>query len=170
VDNFKYNIGKEWLGDTVYMKFEEFIKYWFKIEENNNNDNIKDSFYLASLPINKYFPSLIEDIIIPLYPKEQKKSGNLWIGNSGQITPVHYDFSTGDPGMDGIHAVIKGKKKFLLFDPEYNASFFPRKHQWGRFHQAIVNSNGLPNQELYPNFKNAKYIEIEICYFRIKRR
>lgn len=29
------------------MKFEEFIKYWFKIEENNNNDNIKDSFYLA---------------------------------------------------------------------------------------------------------------------------
>ena len=38
----------------------------------------------------------MDDVIVPPHPKEQKKAGNLWIGNKGQITDVHYDYSTGN--------------------------------------------------------------------------
>jgi hypothetical protein len=62
--------------------------------------------------------------------------------------------------MDGLHAVIMGRKMFRLYDPQVNAEFFPRKKDWGRFHHAIVEDNGLPSIEKYPQFKNAKCIEI----------
>jgi hypothetical protein len=32
--------------------------------------------------------------------------------------------------MDGIHAVLIGKKVFKLFDPAKNEKFFPRKKFW----------------------------------------
>jgi hypothetical protein len=35
--------------------------------------------------MNKHFPSLAKDVIVPHHPLEQKKSGNLWIGNAGQV-------------------------------------------------------------------------------------
>lgn len=101
-------------------------------------------YYLASLPMNKHFQTLCNDVNVPLHPKEQNKSGNLWLGNTGQITHVHYDWSTGDPGMDGLHAVVKGRKKFLLFDPALNVEAFPRVKIWGRFHNSIVGKSGLP--------------------------
>ena len=68
----------------------------------------------------------VEDVVVPPHPLEQKKSGNLWIGNAGQVTPVHYDYSTGDPGMDGIHGMILGTKIFRLFNPQGNELYFPR--------------------------------------------
>jgi hypothetical protein len=37
-----------------------------------------------------------------------------------------------------------------------------RKDIWGRFHQAIVDIGGLPNADDYPQYKDAKYIEIEL--------
>ncbi len=64
-------------------------------------DKEEDYYYLASLPINRIFPTLIDEVIVPEHAKEQMKYGNLWIGNGGQITPLHHDTSTGDPGMDG---------------------------------------------------------------------
>jgi len=86
----------------------------------------------------------------------------LWIGNKGQITSVHYDFSTGDPGMDGLHAVIKGRKRFLLFDPQLNEKCFRRRCVWGRFHNAEIDHHGLPDPKLHPEFANAKCISIEL--------
>lgn len=58
--------------------------------------------------------------------------------------------------------MISGRKIFLLFDPALNQTCFTRKTFWGRFHQAETNSGGLPDPEKYPNFKSAKYIEIEL--------
>ena len=105
----------------------------------------------------------MDDISVPIHAKEQKKSGNFWIGNAGQITPVHYDFSTGDPGMDGIHALVVGRKIFKLFDPQKNEKCFTRKTNWGRFHQAVVDGdNGLPDPKKQTNFSNAKYVEIDL--------
>ena len=70
------------------------------LNSGEERDREEQFFYLASLPMNKYFPMLCDDVIVPDVPKSQKKSGNLWIGNQGQITPIHYDYSTGDPGQN----------------------------------------------------------------------
>jgi len=155
--------GVEWLGETANIPFQSFMKHWLQGKNWSKEENIQEKcYYLASLPMNKHFSALMDDVVVPIHAKEQKKSGNLWIGNAGQITPVHYDFSTGDPGMDGLHAVIIGKKLFRLYDPFLNEHLFPRKCEWGRFHQAIVEEDGLPSINTFKQFKNAKCIEIEL--------
>jgi len=107
--NFSSQNPEEWFGEAEEIKFSTFMEHWMKNKEWSEDNEKKEIFYyLASLPMNKYFEKLMNDVKVPFYPSKQKKAGNLWIGNSGQITSVHYDFSTGDPGMDGFHAVIKG--------------------------------------------------------------
>jgi len=65
--------------------------------------------------------------------------------------------------MDGLHAVIIGRKTFRLFDPQVNAKYFPRKRQWGRFHQSLVDmATGLPDVSVYPQFSQATFIEIDL--------
>lgn len=116
----------EWLGETANIRFEDFLNHWkqskvwstetkfetlnlividffYYIKSDEEADTKEPFYYLASLPLGKYFTNLSEEILVPPHAKEQAKTGNLWIGNAGQITPVHYDYSTGDPGMDGIH-------------------------------------------------------------------
>jgi len=79
----------------------------------------------------------------------------------GQITPVHHDWSSGDHGMDGLHAMILGRKIFKLFDPHVNEKCFRRKKHWGKFHQSVIDID-KPDLEKYPEFKNASYLEIEL--------
>eukprot|EP01114_Cavostelium_apophysatum_P016581 TRINITY_DN4753_c0_g1_i1.p1 TRINITY_DN4753_c0_g1~~TRINITY_DN4753_c0_g1_i1.p1 ORF type:complete len:369 (-),score=90.59 TRINITY_DN4753_c0_g1_i1:240-1346(-) len=160
----KYENAEEWLGEQAQISFEDFMNHWLlKKRWTLEQDDKESYYYLASLPMGKHFPQLCEDVVVPDHAAEQKKTGNLWIGNAGQITPVHYDHSTGDPGMDGLHAVVIGRKTFRLFDPAKNVGCFPRKKQWGRFHQSLVDvSNGLPNEDQFPQFKNAKFIEIDL--------
>jgi len=160
---FTNNYRNEWLGETATLEFGSFLRHWLEFKEWSEEDDTRETFYyLASLPMNKYFPMLCDDVVVPEIPRTQKKSGNLWIGNKGQITPMHFDFSTGDPGMDGLHGVVFGKKQFKLFDPQKNAGLIPRKNIWGRFHQAVVSVGGLPRTSDYPLFSKAIYISIEL--------
>ncbi|KAK5580310.1 hypothetical protein RB653_000326 [Dictyostelium firmibasis] len=166
----------EWLGKTKNINFSLFWKKWREhyfncknennknIENNNNNNNNNNKeprYYLASLPIQTYFKELIDDFEIPEIPKEQNKIGNLWIGFKDQITPLHHDWSSGDPGMDGLHAIIIGKKLFKLFDPILNVNCFKRKKEWGHFHQSEFDFDN-PDFKEFPEAKNYKMIEIEL--------
>lgn len=154
-----YGNSTEWLGHNTTLPFKEFLAQWLQGGPKDGQEGL----YLASLPLGKHFPELCEDVLVPPHPAEQKKTGNLWIGNRGQITPVHYDFSTGDPGMDGLHAVISGRKLFRLYDPAGNEQYFPRRQVWGRFHQAIVDPvTGLPDPAQYPQFANAHCLAVEL--------
>ena len=159
--NFHVHKPDEWLGETAEITWKQFYSHW-KQKKQWSPQTEDEFYYLASLPMNKYFPSLCDEVSVPIHPKEQKKSGNLWLGNTGQITHVHYDWSTGDPGMDGLHAVILGKKLFKLFDPAKNVNSFKRVKTWGRFHNAEVDSTGLPNITTNPEFLNAEVINIEL--------
>jgi len=148
---------KEWLGTTKERPFSDFVREWQTSQH--------ASHYLASLPIKKHFPELENDIIPPCYAQEQKKSGNLWIGMAGQVTAVHHDWSGGDPGMDGLHVVVQGRKLFKLFDPLTNAKCFKRKQEWGHFHQALVDIEAVEEEQkdIFPEyFLNAKFFEIEL--------
>ncbi|PRP73186.1 hypothetical protein PROFUN_03500 [Planoprotostelium fungivorum] len=155
--------NEEWLGECQQVSMRTFMNHWMEYKEWTQEKDVMEQFYyLASLPINKHFPSLTDDFEVPHHPRSQKKSGNLWIGNKGQITPVHYDYSTGDPGMDGLHAVVVGRKTFKLFDPQYNANFIPTKKFWGKFHQAVVDADGLPDPVENPSYARCRYIEVDL--------
>lgn len=115
--NFTSKNPLQWLGETANIRFEDFINHWKQNKVWNEEIDSQETFYyLASLPIGKHFQSLAQEIIVPYHAREQQKTGNLWIGNAGQITPIHYDYSTGDPGMDGLHA---SKRKFLMKNSYY---------------------------------------------------
>jgi hypothetical protein len=57
----------------------------FSCAGTQSNPSMSDYYYLASLPMNVHFPPLTEDVIPPPHAMEQNKSGNLWIGNKGNV-------------------------------------------------------------------------------------
>ncbi|KNC46225.1 transcription factor jumonji domain-containing protein [Thecamonas trahens ATCC 50062] len=120
------------------------------------------SVYLASLPIVKYFPALMETYVVPPPAASQGKAGNLWLGSAGQITPVHYDFSTREPGMDGLHAVVAGTKIFRLFDPAANLGRIPRRRSWWRWHQGAIDVLD-PDLDTHPGFAEAAWDDVELA-------
>jgi hypothetical protein len=79
--------GDEWLGKTVNKSFGEFLQHWLSVQSQTEeaSSRIDGYYYLASLPMNVYFPALMEDVIPPPHAQEQNKSGNLWIGNRGNF-------------------------------------------------------------------------------------
>lgn len=143
------NEGTEWLGTTRYMPLGEYVSLWQKGVS---------GLYLASLPLKGALSALAADVVVPGHAAGQGKPGNLWIGQAGQVTPLHHDWSAGDPGMDGLHALLTGAKLFRLFDP-LQARAFPRRRLWGRFHQALVDPDH-PDYSLYPEYAHARYWEV----------
>jgi Cupin-like domain len=145
--------GDEWLGKAetmtfgdVYERWQRDRDHWYDIDADMSG--AKAYWYIASLPISRYFPMLTEHVDpVPPAAHQQKKSGGFWVGSRGQITPLHMDMSTGDPGMDGLHTVVFGCKRFRLFDPALPAHLehIPRRNFWGRFHQSRgFDETGLP--------------------------
>ncbi|KYQ89443.1 transcription factor jumonji [Tieghemostelium lacteum] len=156
-----YEVG-EWLGKTTEISFKEFLESWIRERDNlslNQPQLQQPKYYLASIPVYKYLKELENDYEVPEIPKEQDKSANLWVGSKGQVTHLHHDWSTGDPGMDGLHAIISGRKLFKLYDPELNIECFKRKSEWGLFHQALVDVEN-PDYEKYPEFRKAVGIDV----------
>eukprot|EP01133_Synstelium_polycarpum_P001532 gene1532-1789_t len=157
-----------------FKKFTSFFEKWQKEKSDydthaassicdvatpSNRDAEYPRQYLASLPVHKYFEELQDDFTVPEIPRDQNKSANLWIGSKGQVTPLHHDWSTGDPGMDGFHAIISGRKLFKLFDPTDNHMALRRKREWGLFHHAQVDVE-RPDLESFPEFATATCLDV----------
>ncbi|EFA80607.1 transcription factor jumonji [Heterostelium album PN500] len=168
-----YDVG-EWLGKTTNLKFSTFFENWLNNcnseqqqqqqqqqldEKQQQQQQQQPKYYLASLPVHKYFKELMNDYEVPDIPKEQGKSANLWIGSKGQVTPLHHDWSTGDPGMDGLHAIVSGRKLFRLFDPAANIKFIKRKNEWGLFHHATIDLDH-PDYLANPEFQHAESLDV----------
>lgn len=140
----------EWLGRPKDMPFGEFVRAWSQAEIADyaieHGSSRLPALYLASLPVARNFPRLCDAIVIPPFAAEQgPKHGNLWMGNAGQVTPLHYDYSSGEPGMDGFHYLLAGRKVFRLYDPVRNLRCVPRKAEWWRWHQCAVDVDAPPD-------------------------
>jgi hypothetical protein len=67
-----------------------------------------------------HFPVLMEDTRVPqyfLFPETVRQ--NIWIGDDGVITNVHFD------SFDGILCVLKGKKTFTLIPRHRYMEMYP---------------------------------------------
>jgi hypothetical protein len=88
-------------------------------------------------------PVLMEDIRVPqyfLFPASVKQ--NIWIGDDGVITNVHFD------GIDGILCVLKGKKNFTLIPRHRFMEMYP--HDSPAFEKSMV-SNELTHVSYLPS-------------------
>ncbi|XP_067927867.1 hypoxia-inducible factor 1-alpha inhibitor-like [Watersipora subatra] len=82
----------------------------------------------------------------------QLTSNLLFIGQEGNITPVHYD------EQQNFFAQISGKKKCTLFPPENFESFYPYPVHHPHDRQSQVDMDN-PDFEKYPKLKQIKGYE-----------
>jgi hypothetical protein len=112
--------------------------------------------YMAGVPIAEYFPSLLEDFQTPEVVKNAKYSKTqIWISGSNSIGPLHYDLE------NNVHAVIKGKKRFRLFDFQqtprlYANSVLSFSPQYSQI------SPDKPDYERFPKFREATGYDVTL--------
>lgn len=79
---------------------------------------------------------------------------NAWLGPGGATTHTHYDIS------QNFYIQIYGTKRFVLFPPsEYsNLYLYPFVHPGAQQSQVSFDN---PDYDRFPNFRNAKAVEVE---------
>lgn len=154
---FNYSIpikGKNLLKSNIIQKvsMEEAIKLIY----NNNDPNIK--YYLSQQSIYSEFPELIQDIgILPWVDKNLKNGEytvNLWFGEAGNATPLHYDVS------HNLLIQLYGRKHIRLFAPSDTKYLYCHTAQTRgpRYLSQIPDIDNVDNKK-YPSFKNAHVYE-----------
>jgi Cupin-like domain len=102
------------------------------------------------------FNSLIDELVIPsLLDKQLLQAVNLWVGQLGCITPLHFD------PADNLFCQIKGEKLFRLFSPE--DSTYLRPHDKSTKINYVSQIDPLaPDFELFPEFRNARQLDVRV--------
>ncbi len=77
--------------------------------------------YIAGVALADYLPALAGDIeLLDFLGSGRKRTrAQIWISGSGSTGPLHYDLS------DNIHALVAGRKRFLLFDYQQQKALYP---------------------------------------------
>jgi len=118
----------------------------------NKNPNMK--YYLCQQSIYKEFPELVQDFGKPPWNNENivygEHSVNLWFGEAGNATPIHFDCS------HNFLIQIYGKKYIRLFAPEDTKYLYHHTSQTqGSYHLSQISDIDNYDDEEYPQFKNA---------------
>lgn len=97
-----------------------FADYMDIVQGRKNDDRL---YYLAQVDMQKYFPQLMEDIVLLDFFKKEPRDINLFFGfkkeNYASTTMLHFD------EVHNIFAQLRGKKRFLLFPQNNYLSFYP---------------------------------------------
>ncbi len=123
----------------------------------SNEDQTKKYYILRDSMVNHY-PELLEDIKdISLVDQNTFFSKDLWFGDGGNITPIHFD------AVDNFVVPIFGTKTFYLYPP--TDAHFLYSHNIaskGRFNFCQIASRFLVDQKRYPLFTQAKCYKVII--------
>lgn len=106
---------------------------------------------LADLP-----PTLARDAPLPPYCDGASwHDGNLWIGADGTTSGLHFDVA------DNFHAVVSGRKRFVLAPPRQSASLYPNGPLHGVPNGARVDLE-RPDFERFPRMRDASPVVAEL--------
>lgn len=112
------------------------------------------SYYLTQQSLLGRFRALLDDVAIPdLFPRQDLKEANLWIGAGGNTSPLHCDF------MNNLLAQVRGRKRILLFAPGEHGNLYPFP-PWHSLpsHLSRVDAD-RPDLGRYPRFTRAQRYE-----------
>lgn len=152
-----YSVQIEEKGCLKIKNIEKmFMKEAVDLICTNKNLNIK--YYLCQKSIYKEFPELIQDFGKPLWRDENKAyddlAVNLWFGEAGNATPLHFDVS------HNFLVQIYGRKRIRLFAPTDTKYLYRHTHQTkGPLHLSQISDIDNCDNEKYPQFKNATTYE-----------
>jgi ribosomal protein L16 Arg81 hydroxylase len=148
------------IKNKKYLKIKDVEKMSMKdvvdIIYTNKAQNIK--YYLCQKSIYKEFPELIQDFEKPIWRNENEEydepAVNLWFGEAGNATPLHFDAS------HNFLVQIYGRKQVRLFKPEDTKYLYRHSHETkGPPHLSqILDIDNCDNLK-YPQFKNATAYE-----------
>lgn len=107
------------------------------IAKMKNNSDHNRKYYIIRQSIANTLPDLLEDVHFPTWhthPEQDKYDVNLWMGEKGNKTPIHYD------AIQNFLVQVAGIKEIFLFKP--NNNFIPKMTPFspgsGRFNFSTV--------------------------------
>jgi hypothetical protein len=88
-----HNDNAEWLGKEIKVELGKYLEDWYSsLNNDGSSKHGTNNYYVAALNMDKFCPSLLNDISIPAISKEQQKPGNIWIAHRGKFN--YYLIST----------------------------------------------------------------------------
>lgn len=134
--------------EMLELSFTDFL------EQISNSDEEKLRLYLIHSSIPKNFPELMSQFTIPHYVDEKRlRHINLWVGQRGNISPLHFDTN------NNVLCEIFGRKKIIFYPPEQGKLLY----HYSCFTKAPYVSpirSDQPDFKLHPKFALAKPYEI----------
>ncbi len=92
--------------------------------------------YLAGCELLHAVPALGKDLLFPARSRSPLSVDVLWLGISGQVTPLHFDRAL------NLNAQLRGRKRFFFFAPTRALS--PLRVTWTHSHSALDLGPPLP--------------------------
>lgn len=83
------------------------------------------------------------------------RDGNLWIGAEGTVSGLHFDVA------DNLHAVVSGRKRFVLVSPRESVSLYPNGPLHGVPNGARVDLEH-PDFERFPRVRDVRPMVAEL--------
>jgi len=150
------NVSQMDSGDYVSSKnFKMTLKDYLNKLDSNHETRLK--FYLAELPILKYLPELLDDLILPDYFNKTESDPNcfLYVGK-GVFSQLHFH-TMGSAMLTPLY----GYKKIRLFAPDQTRYLY--KYPWYSANNNMSKTTELdPDIKIFPEFEKAKYIDLTL--------
>lgn len=127
------------------------------VEEYVTSENPPSIAYLAQHSLFDQIPTLRRDISTPDYCAVSDCEGkgevriHSWFGPEGTVSPLHYD------PPHNLLCQVMGSKYIRLYSPDYTDCLYPHEEQL--LHNTSRVDIESPDYDLYPKFKEAKYVE-----------
>lgn len=134
----------------VLMRFGEYVQM---MKDGGANDGCY--YYLATTPFGKSYPELEKDVDFSYFiTKREKAEPHIWISMSGTVTPLHFD----PYEKHNLHALIRGRKRFVLYEPEQSRFLtpYPPEERIQQFSRVDLNA---PDLRQFPDFPKAQGLE-----------
>jgi len=112
--------------------------------------------YLGGISIPGALAELARDVRLPEYVADGSRPvPYLWLGAGGATTQLHYDIN------NNFHALIRGRKTFVLFPPDQSRRLYPTSVFSPRRHFSRVRLEA-PDDEAFPALREARGLQVRL--------
>ena len=150
-------------GKLTSMQLGEYLRIIGAIEgqsagilnpDTTNQTELK--YYLAQVSLSKYFPELLENIVLPSFFQNETAGATVIYVGGTLFSQLHYH-----PFGSATLSVLSGKKRVRLFAPDQGPYLYP--HSWwsNKAHLSKTHHKN-PDPMEFPKFAKAEFTEVTV--------